>query len=100
MIYVKKRPAFGVLLFGAGAVALATYFTFAAVQGDYGVFHRIQIEAEVEALKGELAIISEKVRVMENKTHRLSDEYLDLDLLDEQARAVLGLVRSNEIVVQ
>lgn len=100
MSYVKKRPAYGVLLFGAGAIALSVYFTFAAVQGDYGVFHRIQIEAEVETLKGELAVISSEVRVMKNKTHRLSDEYLDLDLLDEQARTVLGLVRSNEIVVR
>ena len=30
---------------------------------------------------------------------RLSDDYLDLDLLDQQARDVLGLVRSDEIVV-
>lgn len=100
MSYAKKRPAYGVLLFGAGAFALAVYFTFAAVQGDFGVFHRIQIEAEVEVLKAELASISKEVRVMENKTHRLSDDYLDLDLLDEQARAVLGLVRSDEIVVR
>lgn len=100
MSYMKKRPSYGVWLFGFGAAAMATYFTFAAVQGDYGVFHRIQIEAEAAALKIELAAISKDVREMENKTHRLSDEYLDLDLLDEQARSVLGLVRSNEIVVR
>jgi len=35
-----------------------------------------------------------------NRAHRLSDEYLDLDLLDEQARKVLGLIRGNEIIVQ
>ena len=37
---------------------------------------------------------------MENLTSRLSDDYLDLDLLDEQARDVLGLVRADEIVVR
>jgi cell division protein FtsB len=36
---------------------------------------------------------------MENLTHRLSDTYLDLDLLDERARNVLGLVRADEIVI-
>ena len=36
---------------------------------------------------------------MENKTRRLSDEYLDLDLLDEQARNVLGLIRPDEVIV-
>lgn len=37
---------------------------------------------------------------MENLTKRLSDEYLDLDLLDEQARDVLGLLRGDEIVIR
>jgi len=36
---------------------------------------------------------------MENLTRRLSDSYLDLDLLDERARNVLGLARSDEIIV-
>lgn len=37
---------------------------------------------------------------MENRTRRLSDSYLDLDLLDEQARSVLGYVRADEIVIR
>jgi len=37
---------------------------------------------------------------MENLTKRMSDEYLDVDLLDERARKVLGLVRADEIVIQ
>jgi cell division protein FtsB len=37
---------------------------------------------------------------MENLTRRLSDNYLDLDLLDEQARDVLGMIRADEIVIQ
>ena len=37
---------------------------------------------------------------MENLTQRLSDRFLDLDLLDQQARDVLGLVRADEIVVR
>jgi len=36
---------------------------------------------------------------MENKTHRLSDNFLDLDLLDEQARKVLGMARPDEIII-
>ena len=37
---------------------------------------------------------------MANLTHRLSDNYLDLDLLDQQARDVLGLIRADEIVIR
>jgi len=36
---------------------------------------------------------------MENLTKRMSDEFLDLDLLDQQARDILGYVRSTEIVI-
>jgi len=30
----------------------------------------------------------------------LSDEFLDLDLLDQQARDVLGMIRADEIVIR
>ena len=95
-----RRAPMGVLLYFAGALMLSLYFTFAAVQGDYGVFKRAEIEAEGRALAEELAIVQAEVARMENLTHRLSDSYLDLDLLDEQARDVLGLIRADEIVIQ
>lgn len=79
---------------------LAVYFTFAAVQGDFGLFHRIQIEAEAAALTDERDALRSEVAAMENKTRRLSDDYLDLDLLDEQAREVLGLIRHDEVVIK
>ena len=36
---------------------------------------------------------------LENNVHRLSKDYLDLDLLDQQARKILGLAKSNEIII-
>ncbi len=94
------RPAFGTFLFFAVAFALCVYFTFAAVQGDFGLFQRAQIDAESRVLTAQLAEVRADVARMENLTSRLSDDYLDLDLLDEQARRVLGMVRSDEIVIR
>ena len=82
------------------ALSLSLYFTFAAVQGDYGLFRRIEIEAEISTLEAERARLLAQVAEMENKTRRLSDDFLDLDLLDEQAREVLGLLRTDEVVIQ
>lgn len=96
----RSRPAMGTLLYFSGAILLGLYFTFAAVQGDYGVFRRGEILAQKHALQEELAQLNIEVTQMENLTHRLSDSYLDLDLLDQQARDVLGLIRSDEIVIQ
>ncbi len=82
------------------AFTLGSYFTFAAVQGDYGLFQRIRIDAEAEALRIERDRLLAELAVLENKTHRLSDGYLDLDLLDQQARDVLGLLRTDELVIR
>lgn len=96
----RNRPAMGTLLYFLGALMLGLYFTFAAVQGDYGVFRRSEVLAEQRVLQDELAQVELEVARMENLTHRLSDTYLDLDLLDEQARDVLGLIRADEIVIR
>lgn len=93
-------PAFGTLFFFAIAFALSLYFTFAAVQGDFGLFRRAEIVAESQDLRQQLAQVRMDVARMENLTKRMSDDYLDLDLLDEQARKVLGLVRTDEIVIR
>lgn len=94
------RPAWGTFLFFAIAFALATYFTFAAVQGDAGLFQRAEIEAEARDLQAQLEVVRTQVARMENLTRRLSDDYLDLDLLDEQARSILGMIRADEIVIR
>lgn len=75
------------------------YFTFTAVQGNYGLFRRIQIEAEADRLSLELARLEAETARMEILTRRLSDDFLDLDLLDEQARDVLGYVRPDELFI-
>jgi cell division protein FtsB len=44
--------------------------------------------------------LAEEVAALRNKTLRLSDTFLDVELLDQQARDVLGLVRADEIVLR
>ncbi len=96
----SKRPAVGVLVYFAVAFCLGLYFTFAAVQGDYGLFRRAEITAEADTLRAERDRLRAEVARMENLTRRLSDAYLDLDLLDQQARDILGLLRHDEIVIR
>ena len=95
----RKKPAIGTALYLLVIGGLGFYFTFAAIQGDYGVFRRVQAEAEREALTAERDRLKAEADKMENLTRRLSDTYLDLDLLDERARNVLGMIRSDEIVI-
>lgn len=96
----RARPDIGPLFYFATAIVLGSYFTFAAVQGDFGLFNRIQVEAEINTLKAQRDRKLGELAQLENRTRRLSDDFLDLDLLDERARDVLGLARPDEIVLR
>lgn len=95
----KYKPKTGVLAFTSLCILMGGYFVFAAVQGDFGLFNRIQIEANIHDLKQELALLDTEVSQKENLTKRLSDDYLDIDLLDEVTRSRLGYLRADEIVI-
>ena len=95
----RTGPQLGALFYYLGMIMLGVYFTFAAVQGDYGLFKRLEVNAEGDALARELAGLEIEVARLENLTTRLSDNFLDLDLLDQQARDVLGMIRADEIVI-
>lgn len=84
-----------VLLTGVIAV-----FAHSGLQGDHGLAAYREAEAEERHLRTELAELQTEHEALANKVLRLSDRYLDLDLLDERARAVLGLVREDELVVR
>lgn len=94
------RKSFGAALYFAGALFLGLYFAYSAIQGDFGVLRQMEVTAERTQLQQELDALHEQVVEMENLTLRLSDKYLDLDLLDQQARDVLGLIRADEIIIR
>ena len=97
---MTNRPALGAMMYFMILATLGLYFTFAAVQGDYGVFQQVQIRAQTEQLEAERDRLKVQVADIENRTRRMSDQYLDLDLLDQQARDILGYVRPDEIVIR
>lgn len=97
---MSQRLSIGATIFIILTGALGLYFAFAAVQGPSGILRRIQLESEMAELEEQRDALRAEVRQMQNLTHRLSDDYLDLDLLDERARDVLGLVRADEIILR
>ncbi len=96
----KTRPAIATLMLILLVVTLGGYFTFAAVQGDFGVFRQVELAAETRDLTASRDALKAELSRMQNLTRRLSDSYLDLDLLDEQARDVLGYLRGDEVVIR
>ena len=98
---IFNRKPFGILpfLFFLLCLLLSTYFALASIQGDFGIIKRIQVQKEAELLRIEYQQLSYEIRKLENRTRRLSDDYLDFDLLDTQAREILGVIRPQEIII-
>lgn len=96
----RKHPSLGALIFFSVAFAAGSYFTFAAVEGDHGIFRHIEVNAQVATLTRQRDALQAQYAAMKNKTRRLSDKYLDLDLLSQQARDVLGMMRPDEILIR
>ncbi|MEM7546669.1 MAG: septum formation initiator family protein [Pseudomonadota bacterium] len=94
-----KKHAFDVLI-SVFIIAAILHFSFKGVQGDYGLFTRLAVEKERNTLSEHRTTLMAEREALENMTLRLGDSYLDLDLLDERARDVLGYVRSSEVVIR
>ena len=72
---MKRRTlSIGSFVFFAVSFALALYFTFAAVQGDYGLFRRIQISAEADALEAERDAIQSVEVMPSDKSKQVVDQ--------------------------
>mgnify|MGYP001027933794 CR=1 FL=1 len=88
------------LIYPALMITIGFYFAIISLRGDDGLYHRLEAEAEAQMLEAERKALEDQVEALRNLTLRLSDKFLDLDLLDQQARDVLGYVRPDEIVIR
>ena len=95
-----RRGGWGGAVFVVVIVALMAYLTFAALQGEHGLFRLFQIEAQEKRLQLELDKLVAEREAIANKTHRLSSATLDPELLDEQARRTLRLGRPDEMLIR
>jgi cell division protein FtsB len=80
-------------------LCIAFYFCSSALHGDRGLLALVREKRELAALTEGLATTkAERERVELRVTHLRSNS-LDLDLLDEQMRRMLGVMKDGEVVV-
>lgn len=77
---------------------LLAYFTFHAVSGDRGLLAFMQLSKKTEEARAELDIVKAERLRLERKVSLLRNDSLDLDMLDEQARVLLGYSAEGETV--
>ena len=80
-------------------VIVLSYFAYHAVYGRHGFIAWLSLQNSVDTLQQQLEEVQATRRSLDQQVSLLRPESLDPDLLDERARATLGLAAPNEIVI-
>ncbi len=79
--------------------ALVVYFGYFAIYGKHGLVNWIRLNHAIELKQNELARVRSERIALEHRVRLLRPESVDPDLLEEQARARLGLSEPDEVVI-
>ncbi|WP_421858912.1 FtsB family cell division protein [Oceanicaulis sp.] len=87
-----------------GLALVIGYLSYHALHGEQGYLNHLRIKAQISAAEAELSDVRETRQHMEDRVARLKaegpDGSVDVDYLEERARAVLRFAHPDEIVVQ
>ena len=79
--------------------AVAGYFIWHAVNGERGLKTKDQYERRIALLREELGGLQEERAVWSRKIALMQGQAIDRDLLEDEARSLLGRVDRNDLVV-
>ena len=78
---------------------MVIYFMFVSLFGDKGLIEYYSLKKESLRIENEKAELQNKIRLKKNMIKAMNYDSLDLDLVDEQSRKILGYVGKDEIVI-
>lgn len=78
---------------------VAFYMGYHTLHGERGIYALIRDNREVVQLQQALAKTKSEREAMELRVSHLRDNSLDRDLLDEQMRRMLGVMKQGEVIV-
>lgn len=81
------------------AAAFLAYFGYHAFHGAYGIESKKKLEERAAVLQAELDLLVAERKALEARLILINDGTIERDMLDEQARRALDLVRDDEVVI-
>jgi len=75
------------------------YVCFHILQGERGLIAFWKINGEVSTAKATKESLLKEKSILQNRVNLLSRKSLDLDMLDERARIMLGYSKANETII-
>jgi|SRR5262245_12456712 cell division protein FtsB len=99
VVYRRIRAVLFPLLLYFVSGSIGAYFVWHAVNGERGLRTKDEYERKIAALTGELKELKAEHSLWNHRIAQLSGRVIDRDLLAEQARAILGRIHRNDLVV-
>ncbi len=93
-----RRILYPLALYAMSA-GVTTYFIYHAMNGDRGKKAGIAYVDEMRSLAGQLADLKLEKQAIALRVSEFQSDSVDKDLLDEEARRLLGRAHHNELVV-
>jgi len=78
---------------------LFTYFAYHLIYGEMGYFSMKTSQENLAKAKVEYNQLQTDRVALENRVKRLRSDSLDLDVLDERSRDILGYVKEDEVIL-
>lgn len=94
----RKRNT-GKLIVPALCALVLSYFGFHAYQGEYGIYAKYQLEAEIARLEQDHRQLTEERKRLQSRVRLLQDGTIDRDMLDEQIRRALNFGGGRDLVI-
>lgn len=99
LVFTERSFDFKRFYRSAAVILVLFYLSFHSVSGERGLFAWFKETRRLESLNIELNAAVKEREVLETRIKHLSNASLDLDLLDERARIVLGYAGRDEAVI-
>lgn len=78
---------------------LVAYFAYHAFNGDNSIHALRNLQQQEVELQAVALEVKAKRTFLETQTHALNHKSVDPDMLEEQVRAKLGFVHSDEVII-
>ena len=94
-----KQRNTGRLIVPVLCAAVLAYFGFHAYHGEFGIYSKYRMQAQIAGLQAQLATVKGQRIELEQRVQLMHDGSLEKDMLDEQARRALNVSHGDEVIV-
>lgn len=98
-VRLRKRLSITRFIAPIATLMILGYFAFHAFNGQYGTRAHIAMKTKIEVLNVELAVLIKQRTRLESRVALLREGSIERDMVDEQIRRQLNMVRPDEIVL-